>query len=104
VPAEQPSIEPGVRGRDDDRLGLLVRMPYTTQHDELHARLKALPAADRYWWPERNAWWIADPYLEGVRDILLRYWPSINLLGRDGEPDLLVDRTGTASVQERLAL
>lgn len=103
MPREAPSIQQGVRGRDDGRMGLLVRMPYTPRHEQLHDELRALPKMDRYFWPERDAWWVSAAHLEALKTILLRYWPSVLILGRDGEPDILADRAGSA-IQSRLAL
>ena len=102
MPRETPSIERDHPGRDG-RPGVLVRTPYTDRHERLHDELRKLPKGDRYYWPEKDAWWIAAEHLERTKEILLRFWSSVQILGRDGEPDILADRAGSAA-QEKLAL
>lgn len=98
---ELPSIEPGT-GRDG-RAGVLVRMPFTPRHEQLREQLKEMvPAADRYWWPEADAWWVGDGHQDVLEFVLLRFWPSLHVLSGDEGDDYLVDRMGVRAAQTRL--
>lgn len=91
-----PTIEQGVRGPRNE-LGLLLRAPAS---DELTWDLEAeIVSTRRQWLPERDAWWIAAPYLPTVIAIVLRSFPSVLLTGE--AEDRLLSRDGIEALQGR---
>lgn len=92
-----PSIEQGVRGPRGE-LGLLLRAPVS---EELVWDLESeIVSARRLWLEERQAWWVAGPYLQTLVSVVLRSFPSVLLLGRD--EDRLLSRDARDAIQERL--
>ena len=92
-----PSIEQGVRGPRGE-LGLLLRAPVS---EELIWDLEyEIVSARRVWLEERQAWWVAAPYLQTLVSVVLRSFPSVMIIGRD--EDRLLSRDARDAVQGRL--
>ena len=97
----QPSIERDQPGRDN-RLGLIVRMPFHTKHEEIREQLKGhiQPPRDRYWFEDAGAWWVAADHEPALMQLLLRWWGAVQVLSE--EEDRLISADGTAAIQGRL--
>lgn len=97
-----PTIEGAPPEAHGGRRGVLLHAPY---NDEMRTDLRReLPAEDRLWLEEPHAWWVARAHARQLLKIVLRYHPSVLLIGDAGRPDMLVDRDGTRHIQETLAL
>lgn len=95
-----PQIHQAVPARDDPRKGLLLVSPYS---EAMVDQIKdAFPQADRYWWPEKDAWWVAADHMARLRMIVLRHFPSVYVMGLPMSEDVLYSRDGIIAAQTRL--
>jgi hypothetical protein len=82
-------------GRD----GYEVRTPY---HPAWLDRMKArVPSADRRWWEDSKAWWIAAEQRDFIERITLELFGEVDLIDENGEVHTK-SKDGQRFVQERL--
>lgn len=93
------TVERDVPGRDD-RPGTTLRFPFNPGVQS--ALMEAVPSRDRYWWPERSAWWVAADSEDVALAVLFGEWGEILFIGTEGESDYLMDRHGTVVGQPGL--
>jgi hypothetical protein len=87
MPKPIPSFELDIPGCDG-RAGLLLRVPFRR---ELVAELKGnVPPPHRYWDEGVGAWWIDGREVGLAREIVLRHFPTVAVLGGIGEEPIVI--------------
>lgn len=81
----------------DDRDGFLVRTPFD---DAFVEELKAMvPSADRRWWADSRAWWVAAEQEDLLVHLLLRRFGGYEVYDEDAGEVVIVGRDGRRAVQ-----
>lgn len=93
------SLERGVPGPKDDRLGLCLRFKYD---EAFIADLKDLTSyPGRYWSSELGGWWFSEEMDTEVVHLALERFGQITIR-EDGQPDQIVNSDGEVLQQEGL--
>lgn len=86
------TITLGIPGPRDDRDGLTIDTPFDAAF--VSALKATVPPLYRAWDPEHKQWWTAADYEAEATALCVEAFGAVMVIGREGEPDRLVDAQG----------